>query len=145
MSNRKLSPKNVFGASTGFKPVASELSLQCSTNWAMKTHTLGTANLLSWWYPWKDETYQYYVSCEHTNEVKMWSSLLWLQFKHSQIKPENCFRAQLVEHCSVNATGSNPVEAPKTSFGLNLRVLKSWSQLRWSHLHFISHNTDITK
>ena len=32
LSNRKLSPKNVFGASTGFEPVASVLALQCSTN-----------------------------------------------------------------------------------------------------------------
>ena len=47
---------------------------------------------------------------------------------------------QLVEHCSAHAeaTGSNPVEAPKTFFGLNLRLLKSQLQLRWSHLHFIS-------
>ena len=37
------------------------------------------------------------------------------------------FIAQLVEHCSANAEamGSNPVEAPKTFFGLNLRLLKS--------------------
>ena len=32
------------------------------------------------------------------------------------------FIDQLVEHCSANTedTGSNPVEAPKTFFGLNL-------------------------
>ena len=37
------------------------------------------------------------------------------------------FIAQLVEHCSANkeATGSNSVEAPKTFFGLNLRLLES--------------------
>ena len=42
------------------------------------------------------------------------------------------FIAQLVEHCSANAEamGSNPVEAPKTFFGLNLRLPKSQSQLR---------------
>ena len=36
------------------------------------------------------------------------------------------FIAQLVEHCSADAEamGSNPVEAPKTLFGLNLRLLK---------------------
>ena len=45
----------------------------------------------------------------------------------------------MVEHCSANAeaTGSNPDEAPKTFFGLNLRLFKSQAQLRWSHLHFI--------
>ena len=49
------------------------------------------------------------------------------------------FIAQLVEHCSANAEvmGSNPVEAPKTFFGRTLRLLKSQSQLLWSHLHFI--------
>ena len=36
------------------------------------------------------------------------------------------FIAQLVEHCSANAeaTDSNPVEAPKTVFGLVWRLLK---------------------
>ena len=32
LSNRKVSPKNIFGASTGFEPMASALALQCSTN-----------------------------------------------------------------------------------------------------------------
>ena len=30
LSNRKLSPKNVFRVSTGFEPMASALALQCS-------------------------------------------------------------------------------------------------------------------
>ena len=33
--------ENNFGTSTVLKLVASALALQCSTNWAMKTHTLG--------------------------------------------------------------------------------------------------------
>ena len=37
-------------------------------------------------------SYQYYVNCGHTNEVKMWSLQLWLRFQQSQIKPEKCFR-----------------------------------------------------
>ena len=37
---RKLPEKKIFGASTGFQPVASALALQCSPSWAMKTHTL---------------------------------------------------------------------------------------------------------
>ena len=39
------------------------------------------------------------------------------------------FIAQLVEYCSANAEamGSNPVKAPKTFFGLTLRLLKSQS------------------
>ena len=35
---------------------------------------------------------EYYVNCRHTNEMKMWSSHLWLRFKQSQSKPEKCFR-----------------------------------------------------
>ena len=42
----KLSLKNVFGASTGFEPMASPLALQCSNNWAMKTHTLGAGQFV---------------------------------------------------------------------------------------------------
>ena len=53
LSNRKLSPKNVFGASTGFEPVASALALQCSTNWAMKTHTLGAGQFIEFIVPVK--------------------------------------------------------------------------------------------
>ena len=32
--------KKIFGASTGFEPVASALAMQCSPSWAIKTHTL---------------------------------------------------------------------------------------------------------
>ena len=42
----QLSPKNVFGTSTGFEPKASALALQCSTNWAMKTHMLGAGQFV---------------------------------------------------------------------------------------------------
>ena len=40
--------------------------------------------------------------------------------------------SSVAEHCSAiaEAMGSNPVEAPKTFFGLTLRLLKSQSQLR---------------
>ena len=82
LSNYKLSLKNVFGASTGFEPVASALALQCSTNWAMKTNMLGAGQFIELFY-WviyrtreRNETYQYYVNCGHTNEIKMWSSQL---------------------------------------------------------------------
>ena len=34
-------PPPKFGTSTGFEPMTSVLALQCSTNWAMKTHALG--------------------------------------------------------------------------------------------------------
>ena len=150
LSNRKVSPKNVFGAATGFEPMAFALGLQCSTNWAMKTHTLGADQFIEFIVPVKGMKHMNInVNCGHTNEMEMWSSQLWLRFKQSQSKPEKCFRAfngiRTHAHCSANAEamGSNPVEAPKTFFGLTLRLLKSQSQLRWSHLHFIPYNVPL--
>ena len=50
------------------------------------------------------------------------------------------FIAQLREHCSVNAeaTGSNPVEAPKIFFAGYFRNCLNCDSLPWSHTHFIS-------
>ena len=47
--------------------------------------------------------------------------------------------AQLGEHCSANAeaTGSNPVEAPKIFFSGYFRNCLNCDSLRWSHTHFI--------
>ena len=50
------------------------------------------------------------------------------------------FIAQLMgEHCSANAeaTGSNPVEAPKTFFSGYFRNCLNCDSLRWSHNHFM--------
>ena len=49
------------------------------------------------------------------------------------------FIAQLGEHCSANAeaTGSNPVEAPKIFFSGYFRNCLNCDSLRWSHTHFI--------
>ena len=48
-------------------------------------------------------------------------------------------KAQLGEHCSANAeaTGSNPVEAPKNFFSGYFRNCLNCDSLRWSHTHFI--------
>ena len=48
------------------------------------------------------------------------------------------FIAQLGEHCSANAeaTGSNPVEAPKNFFSGYFRNYLNCDSLRWSHTHF---------
>ena len=49
------------------------------------------------------------------------------------------FIAQLGEHCSANAeaTGSNPVEAPKNVFSGYFRNCLNCGSLRWSHTHFM--------
>ena len=49
------------------------------------------------------------------------------------------FIAQLGEHCSANAeaTGSNPVEAPKNFFSGYFRNCLNCDSLQWSHTHFI--------
>ena len=108
----QLSSKNVIGASTGFEPMASALVLQCSTNWAIKTHTLG-AGKICWIHRTRErnETCEYYVNCGHTNERKVWSSHLCLRFKQSQLSPKNVIGAStgfepmasaLVLQCSTN-------------------------------------------
>ena len=40
-------PENNFGLSKGFEPMAPALALQCSTNLAIKTHTLGAGQFAS--------------------------------------------------------------------------------------------------
>ena len=52
------------------------------------------------------------------------------------------FIAQLGEHCSANAeaTGSNPVEAPKIFFSGYFRNCLNCDSLRWSHTHFNNAN-----
>ena len=49
------------------------------------------------------------------------------------------FIAQLGEHCSANAeaTGSNPIEAPKIFFSGYFHNCLNCDSLRWSHIHFI--------
>ena len=49
------------------------------------------------------------------------------------------FIARLVEHCSANteATGSNPVKAPKNYYFWLIRICLNCDSLRWSHIHFI--------
>ena len=49
------------------------------------------------------------------------------------------FIFQPVEHCSANAeaTGSNPVEAPKNFFSGYFCNCLNCDSLRWSHTHFI--------
>ena len=51
------------------------------------------------------------------------------------------FIAQLGEHCSANAeaTGSNPVEAPKIFFSGYFRNCLNCDSLRCSHTHFTIH------
>ena len=61
------------------------------------------------------------------NSINWPASIVWV------------FIAQLGEHCSVNAeaTGSNPIEAPKTFFSGYFRNCLNCDSLRWSHTHFI--------
>ena len=95
----------------------------------------------------RNDTYEYYVNCGHTNEVKMWSSQLWLRCKQSQSKPEKCFRAfngiQTHGLCVSAAvlhqlSYEDPYIDHSSYDELNkLACSQSQSQLRWSHLHFI--------
>ena len=57
------------------------------------------------------------------------------------------FIAQLVQHCSANAeaTGSNPVEAPKIFFGLFLNKLQLLKLRFTAMVIFISDVTELSK
>ena len=69
--------KKFFGASTGFELVASAFTLQCSTSWAMKTHTLEAGQFIEFINPWKDWNTEWNdVNCRNTNEMNMWPSQL---------------------------------------------------------------------
>ena len=90
----QLSPKNVFGASMGFEPMASALALQCSTNWAVKTHTLGAGQFLEFIVPWKE--WNLWILCEL--RTYKWNegviiAVLWLWFKQLQLSLKNVFGA----------------------------------------------------
>ena len=61
----QLSPKNVFWASMGFEGMASALALQCSTNWAMKTHTLGAGHGICWIHAMITPSFHLYVCSSH--------------------------------------------------------------------------------
>ena len=147
---RKWPEKKFFGASTGFEPVASALALQCSPSWAMKTHILETGQFIEFINPWKEwkhwikwcDLYGLWIYMDHTrsshhliqcfhsfhglmNSINWPASSIWV------------FIAQLGEHCSANAeaTGSNPVEAPKNFFSGHFRNCLNCDSLRWSHTH----------
>ena len=64
----QIKPKNVFRASTGFEPVTSALALQCSTNWVMKTHTLGADQFIEFIIPMKGMKY---TSIMSTADIQM--------------------------------------------------------------------------
>ena len=132
--------------------MASALALQCSPSWAMKTHIVEAGQFIEFINPWKEwDTEWNDVNCGNTNKISMWpsqftsfhsvfhsfhglmNSINWLAFSIW------VFIAQLGEHCSANAeaTGSNPVEAPKNFFSGYFRNCLNCDSLRWSHTHFI--------
>ena len=126
LNNRKVSPKHVFGASTRFEHMASALALQCSANWATKTHTFGAGQFIEFMLRTRErnETHVKDIWVKHMwnicfipftgtmNSINWPAPNVWV------------FIAPLVEHCSANAEAMalNPVEAPKTFFGLYFAI-----------------------
>ena len=99
----QLSPKKVFEALTGFEPMASALALQCSTNWAMKTHTLGEGQFI--------ELVVRVKGMKHMNI--MWTADKWILCELRTYK--------LYILCELRTYKF--VETPKTFFGLNCDCL----------------------
>ena len=86
---RSLKKKKKISASTGFEPVTSAIPVRCSTNWAMKPHTLFHISFTSF-------------HCTGRYELNKLTSL-----------PMCGFTAQLVGNntCIAEIMGSYPVEA----------------------------------
>ena len=126
----ELSPKNVFGASTGFEPMASALALQFSTNLAIKTHTLGAGQFVEFIVPVKGMKHEYYVNCGHTNEMKVWSSQLWLRFTQWELSPKNVFGA---------STGFEPMAS-----ALALQCSANWKLHPWKEWNNCDDHTFIS-
>ena len=57
--------KRFFGTSTGFVPVAPAFALQCTTSWAMKTHTLEAGQFIEFIKPWKEWNTEWLRVCVH--------------------------------------------------------------------------------
>ena len=107
--------KKKFGTLTGFEPKASALALQCSTKWAMKTHTLHTLGA---------GQFVEFILTRERNETERRAPNVWV------------FIAQSVEHCSANTVAM--FEIPKLVFQVNLQLPKFQLPLRWSYLHLIT-------
>ena len=69
LRNYKMTRKS-FGTSSRFESMASALALQCSNNWAMKTHTLGAGQqwLTDLFYSSRFQIFSYSaVNCKNAN------------------------------------------------------------------------------
>ena len=77
----QLSPKNIFGASTGFEPMAFAIALQCSTSWAMKTHTLEAGQFVEFIAPVKGMKHMNIIRTAdmHNIHVSFLSRVRWIQ------------------------------------------------------------------
>ena len=93
LSSRKVSPKNIFGASARFEPMASVLVLQCSTIWATKTHTLGAGQFIEFIVPVKE--------MKHMN-------IMWTADTRMKLRSD---------HRSCDCDLSNRTVSPKNVFG----------------------------
>ena len=116
LSNCKFWSEKIVRASTGFQPaMISALALQCSTNWAMKTHMLGIEQFIE------------FILTRDRNET-------WIEVDL------NCGNTDEMMHCNANAEtmGSNPVDALNFFSGKNLQLRKLRLQLRWFHFHFFN-------
>ena len=92
----------------------------------MKTHTLEAGQFIEFINPQFTSFHSVFHSFHGLmNSINWPASSVWV------------FIAQLGEHCSANAeaTGSNPVEAPKIFFSGYFRNCLNCDSLRWPHTH----------
>ena len=94
-------PKKFFRASTGFEPVASAFTLQCSTSWAMKTHALEAGQFIEFINPWNEWNTEWNdVNGGNANEMNIWKSQLNRNLSNCEVARKKFFGA---------STGFEPV------------------------------------
>ena len=67
--------KKFFRASIRFRPMASALALQCSTDCAMETHMLGADQFIKFIFTFggNEAWIELDLNCRNTDETEMWS------------------------------------------------------------------------
>ena len=120
----QLSPKSVFGASTGFEPMASALALQRSTNWAMKTLTLGAGQFVEFIVPVIGIKHVNIMVAHRTGIAEVMGSNPVKALIFFRLLPSNCLNWKICrdDHSSLSSTTSSYHWATGTPVELAFKV-----------------------
>ena len=138
--------KKILRTSTGFKPVASAFTLQCSTSWAMKTHTLRAGQFhIEFINPWKGRNTEWndvnpfvllHFTSFHSVLFLSWVDELSMKLAWSPCMGLHSSAGRALQH-EHRGHRFQSCWSPGIFFRAASQLLKLLLQLRWSHLHFI--------